>query len=147
MMNQNMVQPEFRSCFKCRFEGNLPQNICPRCGKRLYTATNVRWRGFFLLFIGIFLSVFMSVIAFFVSGLLMNAMNNPESARKINAETPMLFIVYGIFGLVIVIGLTSMLMGIWQLIFGKRNRVLIWIFFGLLFLTLFVGAIFRGLAK
>ncbi len=143
-INQNAVQPEFRSCFKCRFEGNIESAVCPRCGKRLFTATNVRWRGFFLVLIGLFLTGLMGTIAVFVYGLLMGAMNNPDSARKINDQTPMLLFIYGIFGLVIVIGITSMLMGIWQIIFGKRNRVLIWIFFGLIILTVFVGAIFRG---
>ncbi len=146
-MNQNFPQPEFRSCFKCRFEGNIAQDICPQCGKRLFTATNVRWRGFFLALIGLFLSGFMAAVAFFVSTLLMGAMNNPDSARKINNESSMLLMIYGIFGLVILMGMTSILMGIWQMVFGKRNRFLIWIFFALIFLTLFVGAVFRFFAE
>ncbi len=146
-MSQNSPPPEFRSCFNCRFEGNVTQDVCPQCGKRLFTATNVRWRGFFLVLIGLFLSGFMAAVAFFVSALLMNALNDPGSARKINDEYSMLLMIYGIFGLVIVMGITSMLMGIWQMIFGKRNRFLIWIFFALIILTLFVGGVFRFLAE
>lgn len=146
-INQNSPPPEFRSCFKCRFEGSIAQAVCPQCGKRLFTATNVRWRGFFLLLIGLFLSGFMAAVAFFVSLLLMNAVNDPGSASRINGESSMLMMIYGIFGLVIVMGLTSMLMGIWQMIFGKRNRFLIWIFFALIILTLFAGGIFRILAE
>jgi MFS family permease len=145
-MNQNISQVQLRSCFKCRFEGNTAQAVCPRCGRRLFTATNIRWRGALMIFIGLFLSGFMSVIAVLATGLLMQAAKNPNTSSKLNEETHMLVFVYLIFGGVIAIGLAATVAGLWMAIFGRRNVVLIWIFFALIILTFFVGGIFQALA-
>ncbi|MGC2234789.1 MAG: hypothetical protein WA584_01340 [Pyrinomonadaceae bacterium] len=145
-MNQNISQVQLRSCFKCRFEGNTAQTVCPRCGRRLFTATNIRWRGVFMTFTGLFLSGFMSVIAIFATALLMQAAKNPQSNAKLNEEPHMLVFVYLIFGGVIAIGLTATVAGLWMAIFGRRNMVLIWIFFALIFLTFAVGGVFQALA-
>ncbi len=147
MMNQNLVKPEFRSCFKCRFEGNVPRNICPRCGKRLYTATNVRWRGTILLLLGLFLIGLMGGIAVFVSMLLMQAAQRPENTAKFNQDEHLFLMVYIVFAGVIGMGVAAAMSGIWMLIFGKRNRYLFWLFMALLFLTLVVGRIFQGLTR
>ncbi len=145
-MNQNISQVQLRSCFKCRFEGNTAQTVCPRCGRRLFTTTNIRWRGALMTFIGLFLSGFMSVIAVFATALLMQAAKNPQSNAKLNEEPHMFLLVYLIFGGVIAIGLTATVAGLWMAIFGRRNMVLIWIFFALIFLTFAVGGVFQALA-
>lgn len=89
----------------------------------------------------------MSVIAFFVTGLLMEAAKNPKTAVKFNGDEHMLIMIYLIFAGVIAMGVTIILAGLWQIIFGRRNMYLIWIFFSLIGLTFLVGGIFRAYAN
>lgn len=51
----------------------------------------------------------------------------------------MLVGVYIIFGGVIAIGLTAILNGFWQIVFGRRNMILLWLFLTLIFLTFVAG--------
>ena len=154
-MNQNVLypnqtaapQPQMHFCFKCRWEGRTFQKLCPRCGKGLFSQTNVRARGVVMTFIGLFLSGFMSVIAFFVTVFLMEAAKNPKTGAKFNGDATMLVLTYLIFGAVIAMGITAFIAGLGQIIFGRRNMFLIWIFFALIFLTFFVGTVFRALAE
>lgn len=154
IMNQNVFYPnqpaakppELHFCFKCRWEGRISQTVCPRCGKRLFSQKNVRGRGVLLTFLGLFLSGFMSAIAFFVTAMLIQASKNPKTEVKFNGDEHMFIMIYLIFAGVIAMGVTMILAGIWQIIFGRRNMILIWIFFALIFLTFFVGGIFRAFA-
>ena len=146
-MNNSIIHPQIRSCFKCRYEAVTAQFSCPRCGKRLYTMSNIRWRGVLLVVIGLFLTAFMSAIAVFVTGLLIQGAQNPETSRKLNEQTALLVAVYFIFGGVIAIGLTAVLTGFWQIIFGRRNMILLWLFLTLIFLTFVVGSIFEVVLK
>src|SRR5215204_7615887 len=104
-MNQNVLypkqmaaaQPQIHFCFKCRWEGRTTMPICPRCGRGLFSQNNVRWRGLALTVLGLFLSGFMSVIAIFVTGFLVEAAKNPKSGARFNGEEHMLILVCLIF--------------------------------------------------
>lgn len=96
--------------------------------------------------VGLFLVVFMIVIAAGVFMLLAGASKDPASAKKINSETGMLLLVYGIFATVIAFGLNAIAGGLWMLIAGKRNRIFVWLMWVILFLIFVVGGVFRALA-
>jgi uncharacterized protein YqhQ len=146
--NQSVAPPlQLHFCFKCRWEGRTNLPACPRCGRGLFSQTNVRVRGVLLTFLGLFLSGFMSVIAFFVTAFLIDTAKNPRNSANFNGQEHMLILAYLIFGGVIAMGVTMILAGLWQIIFGRRNMILIWIFFALIFITYFAGSIFRGLAE
>jgi hypothetical protein len=156
IMNQNLLypirtaapaQPQLHFCFKCRWEARTVLKACPRCGKGLFSQTNVRVRGVLLTFLGLFLSGFMSVIAFFVTAFLIEASKNPKNSASFNGTEEMLGLTYLIFAGVIGMGVTMILAGLWQIIFGRRNMVLIWIFFALIAATYVAGSVFRGLAE
>ncbi|MEP6902490.1 MAG: hypothetical protein ABJA66_12115, partial [Actinomycetota bacterium] len=108
---------------------------------------NIRVRGVVMTVLGLFLSGFMSVIAVFVTGLLMTAAQKPETNARLNQEPHLFMLVYLIFGGVIAMGLVVTIAGIWQIIFGRRNMILIWIFIALIIATIFAGAVFRGMAN
>lgn len=75
----------------------------------------------------------MGGIAIFVAALLFgSASQNVSSARRLNDEIPMLILIYGIFALVIAFGLNALISGLWMIVTGRRNRVLLWIMWGLL---------------
>jgi hypothetical protein len=144
--HQNAAQPPLHFCFSCRWEGRTAISTCPRCGSALYSQENVRTRGAILTFLGLFLSVFMAAIAIFVTVMLTQAAKDPKNGAKFDGEEHMLVMIFLIFGGVIAIGITMIFAGLWQVVFGRRNMYLIWIFFALIILTLFVGGVFRVFA-
>lgn len=139
-------QPEESECFKCSFRGRVDRTACPRCGKRLYTESNIRTRGALLIAIGGFLAVFMGAIAVGVF-ILLASVRDKESVRRMNDSLPMLITVFAIFAAVIAYGLNSIVMGLWQLITGRRNKALIWLMWAMLSLILIGGAAFRVFAR
>lgn len=154
-MNQNVsyfertpaAASQYHCCFKCRYEAETTGGGCPRCGKPLYSARNIRTRGLALVACGLFLTGLMSVVTILVTALLMKAADSPDSSAKIKDEAHLFFIIYLVFGGVIAAGLTALAMGIWQIAFGRRNRFLIWLFMGLITVTLTIGSFFQFLSR
>jgi succinate dehydrogenase/fumarate reductase cytochrome b subunit len=138
---------EFKECFKCKFKGVTPSVNCPNCGRKLYGPKQIRRRGIVQVISGGFLVVFMGAIAILVGLMLTDSMKNPDSAKKIHDEAGTLLVIYAIFGLVIIFGLHGLIMGVWQIATGRRNTVLIWIMWVLLFGLLFVAGAFMGMNK
>lgn len=143
---RQIVDTERRSCFKCRWEGDTAQKSCPRCGRRLFTRTNIRVRGGLLVGIGLFLSGFMTVITIFVTAVLADAVKKPGINTRLEEEPHMFVMIYLIFAGIIAAGGAITLNGLWMLIFGRRNMLLFWIFIGLLVVTFIVGRAFTALA-
>jgi len=139
------IQPEYRECFKCSYRGVIGQTTCPKCGKKLYTSDNIRSRGTFLIAVGLFLCLFMGAIAGLVISFLAEAAKNPTNTKRMDPF--MLIFIYGIFGIVIAFGANAVATGIWQVIFGRRNRIFIWLMWAILFALFAAGSIFRGLAE
>lgn len=97
------------------------------------TASNVRTRGTILVIVGLFLVAFIGAIAAFIAVLLFGSANQTaDSTRRLNEALPALFVVYGLFAILILFGLNSLVSGIWMLATGRRNRVMLWIMWGLL---------------
>src|SRR5690606_29000599 len=113
--------PEPRQCFKCNFEGMGTNITCPRCRRNHFlNVSSIRIRGTFLIVIGLFMVAFMGGIAIFVAALLLgSASQNVSSARRLNDEIPMLILIYGIFALVIALGLNSLISGLWMIVTGR----------------------------
>ena len=145
MNEQALGNPSvFRECFKCNFKGETTETKCPNCGRKLYGPKEIRTRGIIQLISGLFLVVFMGAIAIFVASMLANQLKDPSSAKKIQEQSSMLLVIFAIFGMVIVFGLHGLIMGIWQIATGRRNQVMIWIMYVLLFGLFFVGGAFMA---
>lgn len=139
---QNIVPRQRRSCFKCRWEGDTARHMCPKCGKRLFTRTNIRVRGALLIVVGLFLSGLMSAIAIVATGCLAKAAKQPVANARLEAEAHMFVLAYVVFGGVIAAGAAATLSGMWMLIFGRRNMFLFYIFIGLLVIAYIAGSFF-----
>src|SRR5580765_292116 len=141
---QVKVPPEYRECFKCSYPGVIGQTTCPICGKNLYTSENIRNRGTLLIGVGAFLCLFMGAIALAVFSFLTEAAKNPDNHRRM---APSMFLsIYAIFAAVIAFGANSIATGIWQVIFGTRNRIFIWLMWAILATIFVAGGIFQMLA-
>ena len=127
--------PRILSCAKCSFETSETLPRCPSCGSRLQSAKKVRILGGLLLLIGTFLVLFMSILGVYLGSIISNSTDPESTTRFTGGPQDVMFIVV-IFGLVISFGLASIAGGIWQIIYGKPNRliiVLVFVIAGILF--------------
>ena len=111
------------SCAKCSFETTEPLKNCPNCGGRLQSARKVRILGWILLVIGTGLVLFMGGLGLYLAQLISRSDEPGQTTRFTGGPEDVAFIV-AIFGLVIAFGLASMAGGIWQIKYGKPNRIL-----------------------
>lgn len=130
------MKSEWRNCFKCNYEAICERGNCPRCRTtRLRSAGEIRLLGFLMTVIGTLLLAMMSVISVVCASLIFAPPKPGSNVRFTGDETDIAFI-FGIFAVVLIIGLLSASAGVWQLIFGRRNLVLlrlsIWLGFALL---------------
>jgi len=139
-MQQNLSESKLRMCYKCRYEGITPDKQCPRCGGTLYTQAKVRFLGVILIFLGGFIAAMMAGIIYFAYNVVSG---NAKGQRFDGTETQMLFI-FGILGLVFAVGVAFAIAGIWQVIFGRRNMIIIWISLALVVITFAVGGILQA---
>ena len=124
------VEGETRSCLNCGYEGDTSAAQCPECGGTMFSASSVRNRGWVLIVLGVGLVIFMGVliinqaISVYHSG-------EPDAKVRYTGGTGMLWLMFGVLGLVFSFGVASIVNGIWQVLYGKRNRNLASILFGL----------------
>ncbi len=111
------------SCPKCSFETSETLARCPSCGSSLQSARKVRTLGWLLLVLGTFLVLFMGTLGIYLGSIISNSSEPGATTRFTGGPDDVAFIVL-IFGLVISFGLASIAGGIWQIKYGKPNRIL-----------------------
>ncbi|HQU94466.1 MAG TPA: hypothetical protein PLK77_19370 [Pyrinomonadaceae bacterium] len=106
--------------------------------------TALRALGVVLLVLGALLMGGMAVLSWVMYGVIQNSSDPRATTRFTGSESDMMFI-FAIFGLVFFIGLTSFVAGLWQVIFGKRNLILVWVMLALGGIFFIVGTVVRAL--
>lgn len=123
-----------RSCYKCKTEIETAEAKCARCGRRLRSRTEIRTLGALMIFLGSFLIIFMGYISLWMY----NVILHPETANgaKFTGDNNELLLIAAVFGFVFLFSLVAVINGFWQLIFGRRNMILVWIIivFGIIFI-------------
>ena len=85
---------------------------------------------------GLFIAGLIGAVAVFVGSLLLAAIEDPASSKRIAENQLTLLAIYGFFVLLIGLGLYFVAAGIWMLAFGKRNRLtvlLMWLLISIVF--------------
>ena len=123
---------ESSSCYSCGHVTNEAVSVCPKCGKRLRTAKQVRRLGWLQLAIGVFLIGLMGTITYNLAPALLQAGESTDGAR-FTGTPQQAQLILGLFGMVLVFGLGSILSGLWQIKTGRRNK---WLF--IIMVVLFV---------
>ncbi len=136
------VADESRSCYRCNYETTEPLAKCPQCGQRLRTAATVRRLGWVLIIIGGLLVAFMGWLTFGITGIIAHS-DEPGAPSRFTGGPEMVLAIYGIFGFVILFGLVAMAGGIWQVKYGKRNKKLAYLIFGLGIVFIIIGWLVR----
>lgn len=114
---------EHKICYKCEYEGETAEILCPRCRKKLTTSGQTKLLGFVLLVFGAGLVILMGVIIVLAAGT-MNKPAGASGARFAGTDSDA-FLVFLALGFVMVFGLTSVAAGLWQLLYVRRNKILI----------------------
>jgi hypothetical protein len=141
-MQQNIINFRQRFCYKCHRPAGVSDVKCAHCGGVLRTKTTIRVLGGVLVFLGGFIAAMMAFVAVFMYG----ALAQTEARRFTGSETELLFAV-GIIGLTFVVGLAFALAGVWQIIFGRRNTIIVWISVGLVIVLFVIGRIFVSMTR
>ena len=102
-------------------EGSLTK--CPKCGWAMRSARNIRIRGWALLVLGLFLVLFMGGITWMVAPSLLHP-GKEAGGMTFNATMEDAKMILGLFALVILIGLFSMVNGGYMVARGRPNRPL-----------------------
>ena len=121
-----MSRAQYRVCFKCKWEGETAETLCPRCHKPTKTRNFIRGTGAALIGLGGFLLALMSVITVAVIGVIQQSNKPGTGARYTGTKGQMIFM-FCIFGAVLLFGLASLAAGLWQVIFGRRNMILVYV--------------------
>lgn len=137
-MQQNITDPNQRFCYKCHYPASIADVKCPRCGGALKTKSTIRILGGVLVFLGGFIAVLMLGVMVLMFGIFAQT-----PASKIRGEEDKVFWAIGIVGLTFGVGVSFAIAGLWQIIFGKRNKYIVWISVALVVFLLVAGSIFR----
>jgi cytochrome c biogenesis protein CcdA len=78
----------------------------------------------------------MAGLSVFIGVLVAKGANDPETVKKLADQKTFLLTIYAFFGVLALFGLNGIVMGTWQVVTGRRNKVLMWVMFVLLALIL-----------
>ncbi len=140
-MQQNLYDPNQRFCYKCHFPARPADARCPRCGGALKTRANIRMLGGVLVFLGGFIAVIMLGVLALMIGIFAQT-----PASKVRGEEAKVMLALGVVLATLGIGISFAVAGLWQIIFGKRNKWIVWISLALVVVTFIVGRIFMMLS-
>lgn len=113
---------------------NFPQ-------KGIKSPATLRALGVVLVVLGGALMGGMAVLSWMMYGVISN--NDPRASTRFTGSESDVMFMFAIFALVFFIGLTAFSAGLWQVIFGKRNLILVWIMLGLGVIFFVVGTAVR----
>lgn len=117
---------------------------CPQCGQRLRSAGQVRALGVVLVVIGSSLVIVMSLITIWAMNLILQNGKPGVTSRFTGTMGDMVFM-FSVFALVLSIGFASLAGGIWQIAFGRGNKILSYLILGLGALFFIIGTIVKSL--
>ena len=128
VLNSLSSPPVRRTCPKCGYIRATGETNCADCGKLLQKVSTIRALGVFLVVMGTLLLGFMGWLSLWIYGAMSNTGSSGSRFNGSGSDT--LFIVF-VFGLVISISLAATAGGLWQIIFGKRNKLIVFAVLGL----------------
>lgn len=105
-----------KSCYKCGYIRQTSVANCAVCGKALESVRRIKTTGAIQILLGSSLLGLMGWLALWM----LNANSNSHFRGDAG---DVLFIIF-VFALVASIGLGTLVAGVWQIVFGKRNKLL-----------------------
>lgn len=135
---------ETLNCFKCGYTTEARITQCPQCGGRVRSASQIRALGVVLVVIGIILVLVMSFITIWAMNLILQT-GKPGVTSRFSGTTGDMVFMFSVFALVLSIGFASLAGGIWQIAFGRANKVLSYLILGLGAIFFIIGTVIKSL--
>lgn len=126
------------SCSKCSFTASDIVTRCPECGSWMRRAQGIRRRGWVLILLGLVLVGMMGTITLILAPTMLSG--GTAAGARFTGTPEQAILILGLFGIVIVFGLTCIASGIWQIVTGRRNIWIVVLILGLTFLLIVAGA-------
>jgi hypothetical protein len=130
------------NCSKCNYAASDDVAKCPQCGSWMPKAQGIRLRGWLLIGIGFLLVAMMAAITFMVAPSMLSG--SASGGARYTGTPEQAVLILGLFGLVIVFGLTAIASGVWQILTGRRSIWLVVVILGLTFLLIVAGSAVRS---
>ncbi|MDI1241550.1 MAG: hypothetical protein PSX80_06480 [bacterium] len=109
--------------------------------KGIKSPAALRALGVVLVVLGGALMGGMAVLSWVMYGVISN--NDPRASTKFTGSDSDMMFMFAVFALVFFIGLTAFTAGLWQVIFGRRNLILVWTMLALGGIFFLVGTAVR----
>jgi hypothetical protein len=138
-----MVAPYF--CNRCKAETDKPLGNCPGCGRRLHKTSTVRGLGWLIFVLGGGLTAFMAWLTLMLSRIIERA-DEPGATTRFAGDASDALLIYAVLGLVLALGLTFVVAGAWQIVFGRRNKNIVFVALALAAILYAFGWYVRGLS-
>jgi hypothetical protein len=133
---------EISRCVSCDYQTHDVVSQCPQCGSRVRTAKQSRRQGWFQIVLGSFLVALMGVITFVIAGIAAGS-SQPGATTRFTGSSSDLTLIYGIFAIVIAIGLLSIASGVMRIRYGKTNMMVFVVMILLAVVLYFVAMAFN----
>lgn len=124
-------------CSKCSYVASDDATKCPKCGSWMRQAQGVRRRGWVLIVLGVLLVAMMGTITFLAAPTMLS--RGASSGAGFTGTPEQAILILGLFGIVIVCGLTCIASGLWQIVTGRRSIWIVVLILGLTFLLIVAG--------
>ena len=133
---------ELRTCHKCGYETADVVSKCPKCGRGLLSARQLRRLGWVQVVLGVFLVGFIAIIIYRIAPTMLQPEVPDASGSRFTGTREQGQMVLALLGLIIVFGLTTLVNGVWQVATGTRNKWILYFGIGLFILLIaFVWAV------
>jgi MFS family permease len=113
-----------RPCGGCGSAAPVWSDVCLRCGRVLHPPERLRAAGVLYLGLGVLLTGAAAYLIALVAGIVARS-DDPEATWRFTGDAGALALVFGALGFVLVVGVTGLLMGLWQIRHGRRNLALV----------------------
>lgn len=134
-MSEN-VQMIPRVCPKCNEIVNTSETVCAHCGRKMMSVSRIKMLGWLSLGCGVFLLGLMSWLSLWMYQAI--ARSGEPGAGTFRGGPEVIGFIIVIFGLVLTFGLFAAISGLWQIIYGRRNKILT-------FIVIILGIAFIGI--
>lgn len=111
-------------CGGCGAESPAWTDVCSGCGVVLHPPGRLRAAGVLYLVLGSLLTGGATYLIVLIAGMVALS-DDPEATGRFTGTVWQLVLVYSALGFVLLIGVTGILMGVWQVLHGRRNLMLV----------------------
>lgn len=111
-------------CGACGAASPMWTDVCSGCGVVMHPPRPLRVAGVIYLVLSLLLTGGATYLMVATAGIVSRS-GDPEATTRFSGTWWQMALVFGALGFVLLIGVTGILMGVWQVLHGRRNLALV----------------------